>query len=572
MRGFVAAGAITALVTAAACGPAANDGGCKDTLIAGDLVITEVFADYGAPAGGTAADEGKEWFEIYNASDRPLELSGLTVVHDRPEGSDPKTHIMDDVTIAPGQYMTLGNSTKDLLPPYIDYGYSADLGGLFNSDGGKLELKCGSTEIDSSTYESVRAGRSRQLTSAQPPDYTLNDDQVNWCEAVDTEFESNNFGTPGQENDCSPIVIGQCSDGGTMRDSVTPEVGDLVITEMMPNPSAVGDTAGEWFEVIATRDIDLNNVGLDRAGDSSSPAVIESPDCVRLTAGSYAVFARNPDMLVNGGLPADAVRGSFGFSMIDGTAAAPGDVRVLVGMTVIDAVTWVGTRSGSSHQLDPGAFDPSANDEASNFCDGTTAYGMGDLGTPGGDNDACPLVPPAGMCDAGGTLRPIVKPAAGQLVISEFLSDPEGTDTSKEWFEITNTGATSFDLNELTLGRAGTTGTVIQSAVCLPVAAGGFGLFARSNDPAQNAMLPAVDATFGFGLVQTSGDVEVRDGLTILDAITWPSSTSGVARQLDPDSFTTTGNDDPASFCPATTPYGDNTNLGTPKAANAQCP
>ena len=65
------------------------------------------------------------------------------------DDSKPSQHKMTDVTIAPGQYFTLGNATQDLVPAYVDYGYSASLGDFYNTDGGKLALKCGSTEIDS---------------------------------------------------------------------------------------------------------------------------------------------------------------------------------------------------------------------------------------------------------------------------------------------------------------------------------------------------------------------------------------------------------------------------------------
>ena len=70
-----------------ACGPSSGGASCKDTIVAGDLVITEVFADFKAPTGGTGTDAGKEWFEIYNATDRPIELEGLTLTHSRPDGS-----------------------------------------------------------------------------------------------------------------------------------------------------------------------------------------------------------------------------------------------------------------------------------------------------------------------------------------------------------------------------------------------------------------------------------------------------------------------------------------------------
>ena len=55
----------------------------------------------------------------------------------------------------------------------------------------------------------------------------------------------------------------------------------------------------------------------------------------------------------------------------------------------------------------------------------------------------------------------------------------------------------------------------------------------------------------------------------LLDVITWPSVTSGVSSQVKPANLNPTDNDNPANYCPATAPYGDLTNKGTPKAANA---
>ncbi len=571
MRRIVLAGGACALLVSA-CGPSSTTGDCQDDLLAGDLVITEVYADFKAAAGGTGVDEGKEWFEIYNASDRPVELEGLTVTHSRPDGSRAKIHVMDAVTISPGQYFTLGNATPDLVPAYVDYGYSADLGDFFNSDGGKLALSCGSSEIDATDYELVEEGRSRQLTAAQPPDYTLNDNLANWCEASETEFETANFGTPGSDNDCTPLVVGQCSDGGVMRAAVSPIVGDLIITEVMPNPAAVSDTVGEWFEVQVINPVDLNGVGLDRAGDSSPANVLAAAECLGVTAGRTLVFAKQSDSTMNGGLPAD-IAGTFTFALVDGTVAAPGDVQLVVGPTVIDAISWTKTSSGKTHQLDPDLVDAIANDAESNFCDGTTPYGLGDLGTPGAPNEQCVLLPPAGMCDDNGTIRAIVKPAAGALVITEFLANPAGTgtDAAQEWFEITNTGATAFDLNDLGLKGSATTINLITSAACKSVAPAGFGLFAHGTDPLQNGMLPVVDATFTFSLLQSNGALSVLDGATVVDAITWTTGiVDGASKQLQPLQTTTTDNDVPANFCnaSATQTYGSAANLGTPKAIN----
>lgn len=381
---------------------------------------------------------------------------------------------------------------------------------------------------------------------------------------------------------CNPFP-GQCKESdGTLRAAVAPLVGDLVITEVMPSPTAVDDPVGEWFEVRVTRDVDLNQVALDRAGDTATPVVIESANCLRVTAGTNLLFARSADPLVNGGLPAVTAR--FTFPLVPGSTTTPADVRLLYEGAVLDSITWTSSTAGKSRQLDPDLLDVLSNDSPSNFCDGSTPYGTGtpqDLGTPGADNVQCGALPPAGSCLDGGSSRAIVKPAAGQLVITEYLADPQNTDTLREWVEIANVGATSFDLNGLTLGRATGSGTPVSSAACIPIAPSGFGLWARSANPSVNGGL-AVDATFSFSIVNSGSvaspaDLEVRDGTTVLDSVVYTTSmTAGAARQLDPDSFTASGNTDASgtSWCNATAAYGDNTpqDRGTPRAPNRQCP
>src|SRR5439155_3047971 len=135
------------------------------------------------------------------------------------------------------------------------------------------------------------------------------------------------------------------------------------------------------------------------------------------------------------------------------------------------------------------------------------------------------------------------KPAAAALAISEVMANPK-IEPAEEWFEIANVGDGAFDLNDLALDRAGDSRApeVISSAACKPVPPGDFALFARSADPASNGMLPPVDATFGFSLVNSHGDVRVLDGTTVLDAAMWDASSDGVSMQRVP------------TACPAVTP------------------
>ena len=75
-----------------------------------------------------------------------------------------------------------------------------------------------------------------------------------------------------------------------------------------------------------------------------------------------------------------------------------------------------------------------------------------------------------------------------------------------------------------------------------------------------------------FGLVDTSGDIQIASGQAVLDTVRWTQVTSGVTRQLDPAHLTTTANDDDINFCAGTAPYGDLSNQGTPGGANLPCP
>ncbi|HUH04819.1 MAG TPA: lamin tail domain-containing protein, partial [Kofleriaceae bacterium] len=293
-RAFVVS---TALLLGAGCGPSGDDDdlpACAANLLAGDLVITEVFAD------AVGEDEGKEWFEIYNATNQTLDLAGVVLTASKSNGEDAATHVMTQQIIDPGQYLVLGGVAPEFRPSYVDYGYGPDLRvgssrGLPNSDG-KLELKCDVVIVDEMTWSSSSSGKSRALDGSRAPDYNINDDQMLWCDSV-TEFELGSFGTPKGPNDaCSNITPTMCNDNGTPRALVSPELGDVVITEYMARPSSPpGAANGEWLELLVTRDVDLNGLQLGQAEPDTGPKnvsmALASADCLRFTAGSYVLLA-----------------------------------------------------------------------------------------------------------------------------------------------------------------------------------------------------------------------------------------------------------------------------------------
>ncbi len=84
----------------------------------------------------------------------------------------------------------------------------------------------------------------------------------------------------------------------------TAQPGDVVINEIMQDPAAVSDTAGEWFEVYSATDhaIDLNGWTLKDAGTEHHRIRTANGEPLWLSAGGYLVLGRNADAATNGGV------------------------------------------------------------------------------------------------------------------------------------------------------------------------------------------------------------------------------------------------------------------------------
>jgi hypothetical protein len=544
--------ALLAAVLAAGCSPSDPvGGGCAADLLPGDLVISEIFAN---PSG---EDGGKEWFEIYNASDGPVDLAGVRVATSRNDGTGERTHRMDAITIGEGEYLVVGTAVAGMEPDHVDYALGDDLGDLRNTNG-RLAVLCGSRVVDEVSYASVPDGASRSLGGAVP-DAVANDQEDRWCAGL-AEFGEGK-GTPGAANEGCGAGGGTCSDGGGARPTVAPEVGDLVITEWLANPTGVDDDK-EWFEVLVRRDVDLN--GLELGTSPPTPrATLSDPACLRVTAGSRVLFARHREAAMNGGLP--GVDHVFTFALGNSSAT----LFLGHGGEVIDQVTYAAAAEGVATQLDASKSTPADNDIATNLCPATATYGAGDKGTPRAANGTCETVIPVDQCMDGGSARDQVPPRLGDVVVTEWLANASGTDDFKEWIELLITR--DVDLNGLQLGTTPpTVRATIADAACLRVTAGSRVLLARHEVDDVNGGLPPVAHTFSFDLPNTNGTLFVGHGGQVLDQVIYGSAAEGVATQLDASKSAPADNDVAANLCPATATYGDG-DRGTPGAPNRSC-
>ncbi|HOX42598.1 MAG TPA: lamin tail domain-containing protein [Myxococcota bacterium] len=412
---------------------------------------------------------------------------------------------------------------------------------------------------------------------------------------------------------------GQVCENGLCSTQVRrPGPGDLVVTELMPNPAAVGDTLGEWFEIASTHAEVLELSGV-RVGDADTVAFTLSPSAsLPLQPGARLVLGANADEATNGGLPVDWDYGSFTLANTADSIALTAADGQLIDAVAYDAAQGWPLRAGASLLLRDGFLDAQQNDAPAAWCPAADPYGDGDQGTPGEAGGGCAFCaedtdcpPPPSFCrdgthlveyltaceggecvqvdvetDCAATERicrvdacasAFAPPAAGELLVNEFLANPGAAgDADGEWVELLNVSGRTLELSGVVLRDDGTQRTTLAADRSLPVPTGGLLVVAASDDSAVNGGFKP-DLVWGsFGLANTADEIvlEAPNG-TVVDAVRYDTSQgwsmpSGASLQLDLAWQTAAGNDVPGHWCAATTPFGAG-DLGTPGSANRFC-
>ena len=152
----------------------------------------------------------------------------------------------------------------------------------------------------------------------------------------------------------------------------------IVITEVMPNPSAVSDSYGEWFEVYNADTVSLDLNGWIIKDDGSDTHTISVTDSLPILPGGYLVFGRNEDSTTNGGFTVDYEYSNF-------TLGNSTDEVLLVDTenAIVDQVAYTTSfpfGNGASMYLIDMTAD---NNDGSNWTVSTMPFGDGDYGTPG---------------------------------------------------------------------------------------------------------------------------------------------------------------------------------------------
>jgi len=154
-----------------------------------------------------------------------------------------------------------------------------------------------------------------------------------------------------------------------------PESGELLISEIMANPSAVSDTVGEWFELFnPTGDsLILNNLVLSDNGSNSHQ--INASDNLLINSGQYFLLARNGDSAINGGIIADYIYAGFTLGNTSDAIIISSTSSEITRLEYSSGFIEAG-KSTELFQLpnDIGNYQRTAD---------SFIYGAGDIGTPG---------------------------------------------------------------------------------------------------------------------------------------------------------------------------------------------
>ncbi|NNJ66019.1 MAG: ExeM/NucH family extracellular endonuclease, partial [Xanthomonadales bacterium] len=235
-----------------------------------------------------------------------------------------------------------------------------------------------------------------------------------------------------------------------------------------------------------------------------------------------------------------------------------GDELVLLdgGLVEVDRVEWDGgpafpDPTGASMALKSPALD---NNVGANWCEATTPYGAGDLGTPGAANDCAVPVP--------------------ELVINEVMQNPAAVfDSDGEWFEIHNPTAGAIDIDGWTVKDNDIDSFVIANGGPLLVPAGGYVVLGNNADSGTNGGVTVDYEYSGMFLSNGADELVLLDGgLNEVDRVEWdggpafPDPTGASMALKDPALDNNVG----ANWCTASTPFGAG-DLGTPGGMN-DCP
>ncbi|MFM2160658.1 MAG: hypothetical protein RLZZ383_170, partial [Pseudomonadota bacterium] len=567
----------------------------SSSLNPGDLVITEVMAN---PLECGRIATGAEYVEVYNNTDAPVDLQGLTLASSFYSYTFPSSVVIGPRRLAVGRHAT-SSPCHGFTP---DFTWTSV---VFSDLNEVVTLRVGSTVIDSVdlAFANGSGGWAWNL-STHAHDAAANDTATSWCPSIPLiPGASVDRGTPGTVNTrCAETATGPFdtpltgetgdTDSGNFADVPvgvplsTLQTGDLILTELHVDPRDCTDVTGEYVEIYNRTGQLVNLDGLVLRSVSTSYTFDRPDGRFEIGAGEHLVLRRSARTPCYD-LP-DAE--TYGSVVLGGSEWL---VAITSATRVFDAVNLTGWEipPGRAMMLDPlkygEAVPPGFNDfpdlipyirtyvhdDPNDWC---PAYfkipgASGDRGNPGVVSPPC-LADGAPVPYPPGYIADIAELDGGELVITELMvAGRDCPDPGGEWIEITNVASIPIALDGLRLSANGAEVLIETSAVIFP---GDTFVGAKSTIA---TCQPRIDVDFTYNLVSfpNAGDVvQLRNAHSVIDAFDYRGRTvyGGRALSLDPGAWTATANDDLTQWCDASeTIPGARNDKGTPGSVNFTC-
>ncbi|MEC8382235.1 MAG: lamin tail domain-containing protein [Myxococcota bacterium] len=254
------------------------------------------------------------------------------------------------------------------------------------SENSFFKLGYGDDDNDAASNNSNSTGEPSREPSTEPGSEPSNEPS--------TEPSNEPSGEPSAEPSTEPSNEPSGEPGSDSSNPDQPELGDLVINELMIDPENTEDSFGEWIEIWNQSALWLNLDGVRLADEGIDNYTIESIDGQPLVVGpdSLFVICASDSYWDNGGVDCDAT--FYYWTLGGGFGMSNGSDEVLLRSAegiMLDRVRYQNGFSelGESLGVDPDDASISGNDDTSNWCTQFGYLPQGDSGSPGQFNDQC---------------------------------------------------------------------------------------------------------------------------------------------------------------------------------------
>jgi len=472
----------------------------------GEILISEIMP---APLGL----EGVEWIELYNTTDRDLELN-RAMLGIQGSGAVRWTPVSQYFSLPAKSYAVIGSAKQyfvDVEHPGLSLSNSA----------GSVSLKCKSELSDFFPY-----GKLNQLPVEEGYSLVrsgLEHTNRSWCKGFLSYDDANNHGSPGKVN----IACGCVDETGMRRAIVATPLNALRINEIFPNPDG-SDTGKEWIEIknISEQRFDLHGVKI------TSINVATGKQRVWQTSEN-SCFSMGPgDLVLLSNAPLTLGTSTINFILEGENLYNDASQLVLSNADkslVYDQVSYNNSRSGVSFNR---RQEKNGQDD---FCFSKSESVFEGIGSPGVENEPCGLV----CLNEGSEWMPILTPLTGQVLLNEIYSNPEGTDNGRDWVELWNPSAQGVHLNGLWVSQKKDESVrryELQSSKCLYFPAGSYFVVAGENAVLDNVRVDVMITGLDF-YSSAAGIFSVENAnAEAVDMAEPKNPASGVSAQV---SFTT---------------------------------